>query len=185
MSERRVVITGLGISSALGNDRDAFWQGMLEGAVGIDRIGEFDPVKFDCQVGGEVGQIKVNKLVPKFHRKATKLMSRDIKLAVVAADGAVRDAGLKTRGTVDNGDDIEIEPTRSVTVSRSRSTRSASTTIWYHSTMIDTAKWPEELIRQLRQHRAGVRRSAVRLKAVLVRTRRSPHRAGPRYRKLM
>ena len=113
MADRRVVVTGLGISSALGNDWDTFWQGMLAGAVGIDRIGGFDPAEFDCQVGGEVGEIKVNKLVPKFHRKAIKLMSRDIELVVIAADGAVRDAGLKTRGTVNDGEAVGIEPTRS------------------------------------------------------------------------
>ncbi len=60
----------------------------------------------------EAPDFKVNSFVPKSHRKAVKLMSRDIALAVIAADDAVRNAGLKTKGTAPD-DELDIEPTRS------------------------------------------------------------------------
>jgi len=53
----------------------------------------------------------MGKIVPKNYRKATKLMSRDIELAVVAADAAIRDAGLRTRATNPDGP-VDVDPTR-------------------------------------------------------------------------
>jgi len=99
MADRRVVITGLGIINALGQGIQEYFSALLDGVVGVDRIKAFDPSGFPCQVGAESISLKMNKIVPKAHRKATKLMSRDIELAVVAADLAVRDAKLRTKGT--------------------------------------------------------------------------------------
>jgi 3-oxoacyl-[acyl-carrier-protein] synthase II len=99
MAERRVVITGVGVVSSLGNGREAYFEGLLSGQIGIDRIQGFDPVGFPCQIGAEISDLQVKQHVPKAHRKAIKLMSRDIDLAVVAADLAIRDAGLQTKGT--------------------------------------------------------------------------------------
>ena len=112
MADRRVVITGIGIVSPLGIGKDAYFQGLLDGAMGIDRIKAFDPASFTSQVGGESPALKMAKFVPKTHRKATKLMSRDISLAVVAADAAVRDANLLTRGTCEADETPQIESTR-------------------------------------------------------------------------
>ena len=112
MTKRRVVITGVGVVSSLGNGRVEYFEGLLSGQIGIDRINGFDPVGFPCQVGGEISDLKVKQHVPKAHRKATKLMSRDIDLAVVAADWAVRDAGLKTKGTTPQ-EQPNIDPRRS------------------------------------------------------------------------
>ena len=55
---------------------------------------------------------KLNKIVPKNHRKSVKLMSRDIQLAVLAADDAMRDCGLDTRANNPDGP-ISIDPARS------------------------------------------------------------------------
>ena len=96
---RRVVITGLGPVSALGIGIDATWQTLLEGKTCVDRVKRFDPSGFPSQIAGEVQDFKVTKFVPKADRKATKVMARDIELAVVGADQAARDAGLITRGT--------------------------------------------------------------------------------------
>ena len=96
---RRVVITGLGPVSALGIGIDATWQNMLAGKSCVDRVSRFDPSGFPSQIAGEVEDFKVTKFVPKADRKATKVMARDIELAVVGADQAARDAGLITRGT--------------------------------------------------------------------------------------
>ncbi len=95
---RRVVITGLGPVSALGIGIDATWSAMLEGKTCIDRIQRFDPSGLPCHIAGEVESFKVTKFVPKSHRKATKVMARDIELAIVAADQAARDAQLITPG---------------------------------------------------------------------------------------
>ena len=112
MTERRVVITGVGTVNALGVGSDSYFEAMLAGAIGVKRIAHFDPSGFPSQIGGESDEFKMNSLVPKAHRKATKLMSRDIELAVLAADYAVRDAGLTTKGT-DPESDADIDPTRS------------------------------------------------------------------------
>lgn len=94
---RRVAITGVGVVSALGVGSRVFWEKLLAGERGIRRISAFDPSGFACQLGGEVPEFKVNDYVPKSYRKATKVMARDIELAVAAADDAFRDAGLQSK----------------------------------------------------------------------------------------
>ena len=54
MSERRVVITGIGVVTPLGNDLQTFWQNLLTGQSGIGPVTRFDTTKFDCKIGGEV-----------------------------------------------------------------------------------------------------------------------------------
>lgn len=112
MRERRVVITGVGVVSALGLDKEVYFQDLWEGANGVDRIKAFDASEFPSQVGGEIGDLKINQFVPKAQRKAAKLMSRDIQLAVAAADAAIRDARLKTKGTCPE-EEAQINPERS------------------------------------------------------------------------
>src|SRR3954451_18444227 len=94
---KRVVITGVGVISPIGIGAKAFWDNLLAGEVGVRRIQQFDPSGFVCQVGGEVPAFKIGDYVPKSYRKATKVMARDIELAVVAADDAFKDAGLKSK----------------------------------------------------------------------------------------
>ena len=109
MSDRRVVVTGLGPVTPIGVGADEFWSALLEGRNGIRRIQAFDPSGFDSQIGGEVDGIKAANYVPKSYRKAGKIMARDIVLAVAAAYQAVTDAGLKTRCLIDRGE-AEGEP---------------------------------------------------------------------------
>src|ERR1700722_11348903 len=94
---RRVVVTGIGVISPIGIGSAAVWTNLLTGQVGIRRIAGFDPGGFPCQIGGEVPPFKIGDFVPKAYRKATKVMARDIELAVVAADDAFKDSGLKSR----------------------------------------------------------------------------------------
>jgi 3-oxoacyl-[acyl-carrier-protein] synthase II len=94
---RRVAITGIGLISPIGIGKDAFWTNLLAGQVGVRRIAAFDPAGFPCQIGGEIPVYKIGDYVPKSYRKATKVMARDIELAVVAADDAFKDSGLKSR----------------------------------------------------------------------------------------
>src|SRR5215216_3238902 len=94
---RRVVVTGIGVISPIGIGARAFWENLLAGRSGVKRIAHFDPSGFPCQIAGEVPEYKIGDFVPKSYRKATKVMARDIELAVIAADDAMKDAGLKTK----------------------------------------------------------------------------------------
>jgi 3-oxoacyl-[acyl-carrier-protein] synthase II len=99
---RRVVITGLGAISPHGLSAADFWKGLIEGRSSTAPLASFDPAGFPSQVAGSVPAFKIADYVPKSYRKATKIMARDIELAVVAADGAVRDAKLATRGIMES-----------------------------------------------------------------------------------
>jgi 3-oxoacyl-[acyl-carrier-protein] synthase II len=98
---RRVVVTGIGVISPIGIGTKAFWENLTAGAVGVRRIAQYDPSGFPSQVGGEVPAYKINDYVPKSYRKATKVMARDIELAVIAADDAFKDSGLKSKAYTD------------------------------------------------------------------------------------
>ncbi len=105
-----MAITGLGAITPLGLTVDEMWQGLSTGRCGIDTIKAFDPIGFTCKIAGEVPQYKIQKYVPKAHRKATKLMSRDIELSVIAADQALRDSGLVTKAI--DPENVTINPER-------------------------------------------------------------------------
>jgi 3-oxoacyl-[acyl-carrier-protein] synthase II len=94
---RRVVITGLGVICPIGIGVRTFWDNLLGGKIGVRRIASFDPSGFASQIGGEAPPFKIGDFVPKSYRKATKVMARDIELAVVAADDAFQDAGLQSK----------------------------------------------------------------------------------------
>lgn len=110
MNGRRVVITGLGAVSPLGMNVDEMWGGLVEGKCGIDTIKAFDPAGFTCKLGGEVGDFKIQNFVPKSHRKATKLMCRDIELSILAAKEAIESSGLVTRAT--DPENVTVDPSR-------------------------------------------------------------------------
>ena len=108
----QVVISGVGVISALGNGIEPLWEAMLEGRTGLKRIERFNPSGFASQVAGELSEdeFEVRKIVPKSHRKATKVMCRDTELAVGAAAAAVENAGINTAGTSD--EPPTIDPSR-------------------------------------------------------------------------
>jgi len=113
--KHRVVITGLGVVSPLGVGIHETFEGLVEKRCGISRIRAFDPARFSSQIAGEVKGAEVKDCVPKGYRKATKVMARDIELAVIAAYHAVKDAGLRTKCLVERGEAdglSEVDPTR-------------------------------------------------------------------------
>lgn len=110
MEMARVVITGLGAVSPLGLNVEQMWTGLREGRCGIARIKAFDPAGLPCELAGEVPAYRIQDYVPKSHRKSTKLMCRDIELAVIAAREAVAASGLVTRET--DLEHVTVEPTR-------------------------------------------------------------------------
>src|SRR5262245_22666489 len=101
---KRVVITGIGIISPVGIGSKAFWENLLAGQCGIRKVTNFDAAGFHCQIAGEVPEYKIGDYVPKSYRKATKVMARDIELAVVAADDAFKDSGLKSKAYTETPD---------------------------------------------------------------------------------
>ncbi len=99
---RRVVVTGIGIVSPLGIGASASWQNLVAGQCAIARVAAFDPSAFPCQVAGQVPGYKIGDYVPKSYRKATKVMARDIELAVVAADDAFKSSGILSKAYTDS-----------------------------------------------------------------------------------
>jgi 3-oxoacyl-[acyl-carrier-protein] synthase II len=110
MDSGRIFISGIGAVSCLGLSVDEMWEGILSGRSGIGEIKAFDASEFPCRLGGECPEFKISKHVPKFHRKSRKLMSRDIELAIVAANEAVASSGLVSRAI--DSENVNFEPTR-------------------------------------------------------------------------
>jgi len=98
---KRVVVTGIGIVSPIGIGSKTYFENLLAGQIGVRKIASIDPSGFACQLGGEAPAYKISEYVPKSYRKATKVMARDIELAVIAADEAFKDAGLKSKAYTD------------------------------------------------------------------------------------
>jgi 3-oxoacyl-[acyl-carrier-protein] synthase II len=92
VDERRVVVTGMGAITPLGNDVAAFWEGLIAGRSGIDRIGSFDPSRVDSKVAGEVRGFEADTVMPK---KEVRRNDRYVHFAWAAAAEALRDAGLE------------------------------------------------------------------------------------------
>ncbi|WP_394824094.1 beta-ketoacyl-ACP synthase II [Pendulispora albinea] len=89
---RRVVVTGLGCVSPLGNDADTTFTRLLEGQSGIGPITHFDPKDHLSQIAGEVRGFDISQYVPS--RKAAKHMDTFVHFAIAAADMAIADSGL-------------------------------------------------------------------------------------------
>jgi 3-oxoacyl-[acyl-carrier-protein] synthase II len=92
LGERRVVVTGLGAVTPIGNDVDSFWDCLVAGRSGIDRIASFDPAKLDCKIAGEVKGFEPDQVMPK---KEVRRNDRYVHFAWAAALEALRDAGLE------------------------------------------------------------------------------------------
>lgn len=90
-------MSGVGVVSPIGIGAEAFWSALSGGRCGLGPVRAFDASGFPCQIAGEVPEYRIADFVPKSYRKATKVMARDIELAVIAADGAFKDAGLQSK----------------------------------------------------------------------------------------
>ncbi|MDD5006036.1 MAG: beta-ketoacyl-ACP synthase II [Candidatus Omnitrophica bacterium] len=91
MEKRRVVITGLGIISPLGNNIATMWDALLKGKSGVSKITAFDASKFDSQIAGEVKDFDPLKY---FTLKESKRMERFVQFGVAATKQAVEDSGI-------------------------------------------------------------------------------------------
>lgn len=88
---RRVVVTGLGAITPIGNDVDTFWNSVKEKKVGIDQISAFDATEYKCHVAAEVKDFEPKDYMD---ARSAKRMERFCQFAVVAAGEAIKDAGL-------------------------------------------------------------------------------------------
>ncbi len=93
MSRRRVVVTGLGCVSPVGNNVADSWANVLAGKSGIATITKFDPANFACRFAGEVKGFDLETYV---RAKEARTMDTFIHFGVAAAVQAVLDAGLQT-----------------------------------------------------------------------------------------
>ena len=93
MSHRRVVVTGLGCISPVGNTVSQSWNSLLAGKPGIDHITQFDASNFACKFAGEVKGFNIEDYIPE---KEARHMDRFIHLGLAAACQAVADSGLPT-----------------------------------------------------------------------------------------
>lgn len=93
MTRRRVVVTGLGCISPVGNNVQDSWNNLLAGQSGIDHISSFDASTLACQFAGEVRGFNIQDYITD---KEARHMDRFIHFGLAAAMQAVKDSGLPT-----------------------------------------------------------------------------------------
>ena len=93
MSTRRVVVTGLGVLSPVGNTVDEFWSALLQGRSGIGPITKFDTAGYPTRIAGEVRNFDPLNFVDK---KDARRLDPYLQYAVAASALAVQDAALET-----------------------------------------------------------------------------------------
>jgi 3-oxoacyl-[acyl-carrier-protein] synthase II len=99
MTRRRVVVTGLGCVSPVGNTVAESWTNILAGRSGIDHIASFDASNMACRFAGEVKGFNIGDVIPE---KEARHMDRFIHLGLAAAVQAVADSGLPTGEALDH-----------------------------------------------------------------------------------
>jgi len=90
-SERRVVVTGLGLVTPLGQTLDAFWQNLVAGRCGIDRITRFDPSAFETRIAAEVRDFDPTPAFPS--PRDVRRADRFSQFGIYAAWAALKDSG--------------------------------------------------------------------------------------------
>ncbi len=91
-TDRRVVITGLGVVTPAGNDLATFWKSLIEGKSGIRKIQAFDTTDYDCQIGGEVRDFEPKNFFK--NPKDVRRTDRFAQLAMAAAKMSLQDSGV-------------------------------------------------------------------------------------------
>ena len=91
MELKRVVVTGLGALTPIGNNIEEYWNGLVNGVSGAAPITHFDAAKFKTRFACELKDFNVNDFI---HRKEARKMDKFTQYAMVASDEAIADAGL-------------------------------------------------------------------------------------------
>ena len=97
MTDRRVVVTGIGLMSALGTTREAVWHGLVSGRCGIAAVTQFDTTGYRSQLAAEIPAYTRDAA---YSEKAWRRLSRSDQVAIIASREALDDAGL-LEGDVD------------------------------------------------------------------------------------
>jgi 3-oxoacyl-[acyl-carrier-protein] synthase II len=100
---RRVVVTGLGVVSGIGNDVETTWKNLTEGHTGIDRITYFDPTPYENQAAAEVRDLDITQYM---NFKDARRTCSTTHFAVASAKQALADSGLEIND--DNRYDIGV-----------------------------------------------------------------------------
>ncbi len=91
-TDRRVVITGLGVVTPLGNQLDVFWNNLIAGQCGVDRITSFDTTAFDTKIAAEVKDFDPTPAFPS--PKEIRRADRYSQFGIYAGWSALKDSGL-------------------------------------------------------------------------------------------
>ena len=89
--KKRVVITGLGCVTPIGNNKDEFWKNIKSGVCGIDTVTRFDISNFQTQIAGEVKDFNAEEFI---NKKEVKRLDRFTQYAIASAKMAVEDANI-------------------------------------------------------------------------------------------
>jgi 3-oxoacyl-[acyl-carrier-protein] synthase II len=93
-TSRRVVITGIGVTSSIGTGAAAFWDSLSQGRSGIKPITAFDTGGLTTRIGGEIIGFDAKNFVDKKERKSLRIMARPIQMSVAAAQLALDDSKI-------------------------------------------------------------------------------------------
>jgi len=91
MMKKRVVVTGIGVISPVGNTKDEFWSAIVSGKNGVGPMTSFDCKDYTSRIAGEVKDFTPHPFIPK---KELRRMEKFVQFAVTAAKEAVDDSGL-------------------------------------------------------------------------------------------
>ena len=94
--EKRVVVTGMGAITPIGNSVDEFWKGIKEGKCGIDTITKFDVTDYKVKLAAEIKDLNVEDYMD---RRAAKRLDRYSQLAIIATKEAMKDSGITSENT--------------------------------------------------------------------------------------
>jgi len=93
MGKNRVVITGIGAVTPVGNNTDVFWKNICDGRSGVDRITLFDSADFDSKIAGQIKDFDSSMYLG---QKDIRRMDRFVQLAVACSKMALENSGLNT-----------------------------------------------------------------------------------------
>lgn len=88
---KRVVVTGMGAITPIGNNSNEFWKAVKEGKCGVDKVTAFDAESFKCRIAAEVKNFDVSEYLDK---KEARKMDRYTQFGVIAADEAFKASGI-------------------------------------------------------------------------------------------
>ena len=94
--ERRVVVTGMGAITPIGNNVEEYWKGLQEGKCGIDTITLFDVSDFKVKLAGEVKNYNPEDY---FDKRSARRLDRFAQFAMIAAREAMKDSGMTKENT--------------------------------------------------------------------------------------